>query len=216
MKIIFTFLLTTIIASPSLADEPKSLMKSLVSRTLSAFESKPSFANIELGLPSAKLSSESSLKSCVKSDGVHEDDVAVGITIFNCGKIHESVEAAKLTFFEGKLLKADFFILRKDNMQKRVKRAFLQKFGTPDEDVSRKQLSTAQYPAEAFAAPLALNNKGIYEKWKKSSWVAYTASIHEEMFFVRLIDTNANEKLVEKLKKLDAEKSKKDLKDLNI
>lgn len=60
------------------------------------------------------------------------------------------------------------------------------------------------------------NAKGTYEKWKKSGWLAYTASIREEMFFIRLIDKDANEKLIEKLKKLDAEKGKKDLKDLNI
>lgn len=198
------------------ADEPSSLMNSLVSRAFSTFESTPSFANIELRLPITKISKESFFKSCVKSDGVHEDDVAVGIVIFNCEKIHESVETAKLTFFDDKLLKADFFILKKDNMQERVRRAFLQKFGLPDEDVSKKQLSTGQYPAEVFSTPGAFNTKGIYEKWKKSGWLAYTASIRDEMFFVRLIDKEANDKLVEKLKNLDSEKRKKDLKNLKI
>lgn len=216
MRKILFILLSVFGVGHALADEPKSLIHSIAARTISVFESKPSFANVELGLPIEKLSSESSLKSCVKSDGVHEDDVTVGIVIFNCVKIHESVETAKLTFFNGKLLKADFFIPKKDGMQERVRRAFLQKFGTPDEDVSRKQLSTAQYPAEAFSIPAAFNTKGIYEKWKKSGWLAYAASIRDEMFFVRLIDKDANDRLVEKLKKLDAEKSKKDLKDLNI
>lgn len=214
---LFSFLLAVIFNFDcALAEEPKSMLQSLVSRTLSAFESSPSFANVELGFPLAKVTTEAFLKSCIKSDGTHADDVAVGVEIFNCGKIHESVETSKLTFFQGKLLKAEFFILRKGDMQERVRRAFLQKFGTPNEDISKKQLSTGQYPAEAFSIPGAYNSKGTYEKWKKSAWLAYTASMREEMFYVRLIDKEANDKLVEAYKKIDAEKSKKDLKDLNI
>lgn len=187
-----------------------------VSEAASLGSTSPSFVNLELGFDLKTAKSKDFLSSCKQSSEVHKDDEKAGVVILNCGAIHQTVEKAKLSFFEGKLFKMQFFILNKNDMQERVRRAFIEKFGSADENISKKQLSTGQYLEEVFTIPFVFNKKGLYEKWKSSNWRAYTASMEDKMFFVSFIDVESNEKLTGKLNKMDQDKSKKDLNELGI
>lgn len=187
-----------------------------ISEASSFGSSAPSFINLELGVDLKTIKSKDFLSSCKQSTDIHQDDEKAGVVILNCGSIHQTVEKAKLYFFEGKLLKMHIFILNKDDMQERVRRAFIEKFGPATEDISKKQLSTGQYPEEVFTIPFVFNKKGYYEKWKAAKWRAYAASMDDKMFFVSLVDTEANDKFIKKLKTIEGEMSKKDLNDLGI
>lgn len=187
-----------------------------ISEASNSRSSAPSFVNIELGFDLIAAKSKDFLSSCKQSSEVHIDDEKAGVVILDCGTTHQSVEKAKLSFFEGKLFKMHFFILSKDDMQERVRRAFIEKFGSADEDISKKQLSTGQYPDEVFTIPFVYNKKGHFEKWKTAKWRAYTASMDDKMFFVSFVDIEANDKLIKKLNKIESDRSKKDLNDLGI
>lgn len=188
----------------------------IISEAFSSRSLVPSFVNIELGLDLIAAKSKDFLSSCKQSTEVHKDDEKAGVVILSCEAMHQSVEKAKLSFFEGKLFKMHFFILNKNDMQERVRRAFIEKFGSADEDISKKQLSTGQYPEEVFTIPFVYNKKGYFEKWKTAKWRAYTASMDDKMFFVSFVDIEANDKLIKKLNKIESDRSKKDLNDLGI
>lgn len=176
----------------------------------------PTFIDIQLGAKVSILTDRKELSSCKESTDVHPDDTNAGVKVYNCGAINISIEKAKLTFFKDTLMKAEYFVKFRDDYQERMRRAFVQKFGQPDEDVSKKALTTSQYPAEVLSTPYAFNSVGVFEKWKKSTWRAYTASFKEKMYYIEFINTVANDELVKVLKGMEEDKSKQDLKDLKI
>lgn len=187
-----------------------------ISEAANLGSTSPSFVNLELGFDLKAAKSKDFLSSCKQSTEVHEDDEKAGVVILNCGSIHQTVETAKLSFSEGKLFKMQFLILNKNDMQERVRRAFIEKFGSATEDISKMQLDTGQYLEQAFTIPFVFNKKGLYEKWNSSNWRAYTASMEGKMFYVGFIDAEANKKLINKLDKMEQDKSKKDLNELGI